>query len=160
MDLLVRIRLSGEQLAGGIYGIVTAMAVIAALASGSTRVKYMAGAAIGTSFALALTHVYSHWIVNSHGTGPHEGWRLLWKEENPTLIGPILMALVMVAAKLLGASNVVAAEISMWVGTIGLFLLGFRISRLSGRTMSRSLLLGLVDASIGAGIVAIKVIAH
>lgn len=160
MNTLVRIRLSGEQLAGGIYGIVTAMAVIAALASGETHVAYMAAAAIGTAFALALTHVYAHWIVHSHDTGPHEGWTLLWKEEQPTLVGPVLIGLVMVIAKLSGASNVVAAELSMWFATIGLFLLGFRISRLSERTIPRSLMLGLVDASIGAGIVAIKVIVH
>lgn len=160
MTTLVRIRFSGEQLAGGIYGIVTAMAVIAALANGETDLAYMALAPIAASFALALTYVYAHWIVRSHGTGPHEGWSMLWKEEQPTLIGPILIGIVMFAASGLGASKVVAAELSMWFATIGLFLLGFRISMLSERSVSRSILLGLVDASIGAGIVAIKVLVH
>lgn len=160
MDILMRIRFSGEQLAGGIYGFVTAMAVIAALANGETGIVYMALAPIATSFALALTFVYAHWIVKSHDTGPHEGWTLLWKEEQPTLIGPVLIALVMFAASAAGASKVVAAELSMWFATTGLLLLGFRISRLSGRSISRSILFGLVDASIGAGIVAIKVLVH
>lgn len=160
MKPLVRIRFSGEQLAGGIYGVVTAMAVIAALANGETDVPYMALAPIAASFALALTFVYSHWIVHSHDTGPHEGWNKLWKEEHPTLVGPVLIGLVMLAASAAGASNVEAAEISMWFATVALFMLGFRISRLSGRAIGRSLLLGLVDASIGAGIVAIKVLVH
>lgn len=151
---------TGEQLAGGIYGIVTAMAVIAALASGDTHVVYMAGAAFATSLVLALTFMYSHWIVHSHGTGPHEGIRLLWQEEVPTLIGPLAIGIVMITVKLSGASTVVAAEVSMWFAVTMLFLLGFRAAQQSGRSIRNSIGLGFVDASIGALIVAIKVIAH
>ncbi len=160
MQLLIQPRLTGEQLAGGIYGVVTAMAVIAVLASGSVHVAYMVGAAIATSFALALTHVYSHWIVHSQGTAPHEGWRQLWREQIPTLFGPLAIGVVMIAVKLGGASNVEAAEAAMWFAVATLFLLGFRIARLSERSLSRSFVLGLVDASIGAAIVLVKVIVH
>lgn len=151
---------TGEQLAGGIYGIVTAMAVIAVLASGATHVIYMAGAAFATSFVLALTFVYSHWMVHSHGTAPHEGIRLLWNEEVPTLIGPLAIGIVMIAVKLSGASTVVAAEVSMWFAVTMLFLLGFRIAQQSGRPIKNCFWLGFLDASIGALIVMIKVIAH
>ena len=60
----------------------------------------MAGAAFATSLVLALTFIYSHWMVHSHGTGPHEGIRLLWQEEVPTLIGPLAIGIVMIAVKL------------------------------------------------------------
>ena len=48
----------------------------------------------------------------------------------------------------------------MWFAVTMLFLLGFRIAQQSGRSIRNCIGLGFVDASIGALIVLIKVIAH
>lgn len=157
---VVRFRYDGAQLAEGVYGIVTAMAVTAALADGSTDTVWMAVAAFGTALALAMTHIYAYWIVESHGNGPHQGLRNLIHHQLPVLVGPALIGAAMILADELGSSIVTAAELAMWVGVVSLFLLGFRISRYSGRGYGPSIAIGLVDAAFGALIVLIKIAVH
>jgi TRAP-type C4-dicarboxylate transport system permease large subunit len=156
----IKFRFSAESTAGTIYGVVTAMAVIAALADSDADVFFMAGAAIGTSVALALTFVYSHWLAGSYSDQPHAGGRVAWSFELPTIFGPVLLSLVMIAIKLGGAKPYEAAEATMWVGVVVLFLLGFRIAQHGGRTRWQALGFGLLDSLIGASLVLAKVIVH
>lgn len=159
-DVLVPFRYAGEQLAGGIYGTVTAMAVITGLASKETSIWLLAGSAFGAPLVLAITYMYAHWIANSHGVEAHAGFRKAASLEIPTLVVPAIMAIEILAVYSATDSIVAAAESAMWLGTAVLFLLGFRIARASGRTVGRSALLGLVDAGIGAALVGIKVAVH
>ena len=55
----IKFRVSAESLAGTIYGVVTAMAVIAALADADANVFIMSVVAISTSIALALFNIPS-----------------------------------------------------------------------------------------------------
>lgn len=151
---------TAESLAGVVYGMVTAMAVIAALADGDANVFYMAGAAISTSLALALTFVYSHWLAGSYANKGHGGSREAWQFELPTIIAPVVLSIVMAVVKLSGASAVVAAESTMWVGTVLLFVLGFRIAQHSGRSRKQAFAFGLLDSAIGASLVLAKVLIH
>lgn len=157
---LIRFRSSGDQLAGAIYGTVTAMAVITGLASKDTSIWLLAGSAFGAPLVLAITYVYAHWIANSHGAAAHAGLKQAMALELPTLVVPALMAVEMVLVYAASDSVVSAAESAMWLGTGFLLLLGFRVARSSGHSIGRSSLLGIVDAGIGAALVGIKVAVH
>ncbi|MGK2878423.1 MAG: hypothetical protein ACSLFF_07600 [Solirubrobacterales bacterium] len=156
----IKFRFSAESLAGTIYGVVTAMAVIAALADSDANVFFMAGVAISTSVALALTFVYSHWLAGSYSDQPHDGGRVAWRFELPTIFGPVALSAVMIVVKLGGAKAYEAAEASMWVGVVILFVLGFRIAQHGGRTHWAAFRFGLLDSAIGASLVLAKVIVH
>lgn len=154
-------RHSSETLAGLIYGVVTAMAVIAALATKSANVLFMAAAAFGTALALAFTYVYAHWLAGSYsGTAGHAGGRKAWQFEAPTLIGPLILGVVMVVEKGAGLDTVTAAESTMWFGTLLLFILGYRIALQGGRGYRAAIAFGLLDAAIGASLVVAKVLVH
>jgi hypothetical protein len=158
---LVGFRFSSETLAGLIYGMVTAMAVIAALADSEANILFMAGAAFLTSLALALTFVFSHWLAGSfaQSTG-HDGVRKAWSFELPTLVGSLVLGIVMIVESALGIGVVVAAEAAMWVGAFLLFFFGYRIALMGGRSYRGAVAMGVLDASIGASIVLIKVLVH
>ncbi len=154
-------RHSSETLAGLIYGVVTAMAVIAALAGKSANVLVISIIAFGTSLALALTYVYAHWLAGSYaGPEGHAGSRKAWQFELPTLAGPLILGAIMVVEKLAGVSTVVAAESTMWFGTMILFVLGYRIALQAGRGYRAAVGFGLLDSAIGASLVLAKVIIH
>lgn len=156
----IKFRFSAESLAGTIYGVVTAMAVIAALADSDANVAFMAGVAIGTSIALALTFVYSHWLAGSYSDQPHDGGRVAWRFELPTIIGPVVLSVIMILIKLSGAKAYEAAEATMWVGVVVLFVLGFRIAQHGGRSNWSAVKFGLLDSAIGATLVVTKVLVH
>lgn len=158
---LIPIRSSSETLAGLIYGVVTSMAVIAALANKSANVVLMAGAAIGTSLALALTYVYAHWLAGSYaGDEGHAGGRKAWQFELPTLVGPVLLGTILIVEKSAGVGTVAAAESTMWIGTLLLFFLGYRIALQAGRGYLAAAGFGLLDSAIGASLVLAKVLIH
>lgn len=159
-DPRIPFQFSAESLAGAIYGIVTSMAVIAALASKSANVLFMALAAFATSLALALTYVYAHWLAGSYSDKAHGGSRVAWRFELPTLIGPLLLGGVMMIEKAAGISTVAAAESTMWVGTVALFVLGYRIAMHGGHGRLAALGFGVLDALIGASLVLAKVLVH
>jgi hypothetical protein len=156
----IKFRFSAESLAGVIYGVVTSMAVMAALADSDANVFFMASVAIGTSIALALTFVYSHWLAGSYSDQPHAGGRVAWRFELPTIIGPVILSAVMIVIKLCGAKAYEAAEATMWVGVVLLFALGFRIAQHGGRTRWAAAKFGLLDSAIGASLVVAKVLVH
>ncbi|MBJ7355131.1 MAG: hypothetical protein JHC98_09915 [Thermoleophilaceae bacterium] len=156
----IKFRFSAEGLAGTIYGVVTAMAVMAALADSDANVIFMAAVAIGTSVALALTFVYSHWLAGSYADQPHDGGRVAWRFELPTIIGPVVLSVIMIVVKFCGAEPYQAAEATMWVGVVILFVLGFRIAQHGGHTRWAAFKFGLLDSAIGASLVLAKVIVH
>lgn len=159
---IFKFRFAAETVAGLIYGFVTAMAVIAALADKAANVFFMAGAAFGTSLALALTYVYAHWLAGSYAKDAegHTGSRKAFQFELPTLVGPIVLGVVMIAEHLAGIGTVPAAESTMWIGTILLFLLGYRIALQGGHRIRSAIGFGLLDALIGASLVLAKVLVH
>jgi hypothetical protein len=152
--------LSSESLAGLVYGVITAMAVIAALADADANVLLMAGAAIGTSLVLALNYVYAHWLAGSYADKAHGGSRVAWRFELPTLLGAVLLGVLMLLEKLAGVPTVAAAESTMWVGTALLFVLGYRIALYGGHGRIAALGYGVIDALIGASLVLLKVLVH
>lgn len=160
-DPRIPFQFSSEALAGTIYGIVTAMAVYAALAGKATNVLVMAGIAFGTSLALALTYVYAHWLAGSYASEEgHAGGRKALQFELPTLIGPLFLGAVVMIEKAAGLDTVAAAESTMWIGTVLLFVLGYRIALQAGRSFRAAVGFGLLDAAIGASLVLAKVIIH
>lgn len=156
----IKFRFSSETLAGLIYGVVTAMAVIAALADSESNVFFMAAAAISTSIALALTYVYAHWLAGSYSDQSHDGGRVAWRFELPTSIGPVVLSVIMIIIKLSGAKAYQAAEATMWIGVAILFVLGFRIAQHGGRTPWQAFKFGLLDSAIGASLVLAKAAVH
>jgi len=156
----IKFRFSAESLAGTIYGVVTAMAVIAALADSDANVMFMSAVAIGTSIALALTFVYAHWLAGSYSDRPHDGGQVAWRFELPTIIGPIVLSAIMIVSKLSGAKVFEAAEAAMWFGVAVLFVLGFRIAQHGGRSKWAAVKFGLLDSAIGATLVVTKVLVH
>lgn len=158
---IVRFHHSPEVLAGLIYGLVTATAVIAVLADKNANVAHMSAAAFGTSLALALTYVYAHWLAGAYsGAAGHAGWRDGVRFEASTLVGPLVLACVMLVEQALGVSIVAATEAAMWVGVFMLFVLGYRIALQGGHSFAASFGFGLLDASIGALLIAVKVLVH
>lgn len=158
---LIPFRHTPEAQAGFIYGIVTAMAVSVVLADKSANVLVVAAAALGTAFALAFTHLYAHWLAGTYSREVgHGGVRRAWRIEVPTLVGPLVIAGLMIAERLLGVSSLVAIESALWLGTFLLFVLGFRIALQAGRGFAASIGFGLLDAAIGAVLVLVKVLVH
>jgi hypothetical protein len=152
---------SSETLAGLIYGLVTATAVIAVLADKDADLVYMSLAALGTSLALAFTYVYSHWLAGSYSDDAgHAGWREAWNFEASTLVGPLLLAVVMLGERAIGVDVVAAAEAAMWVATVILFLLGYRIALMGGHSYAAAVGFGVLDATLGGALVLIKVLVH
>lgn len=158
---LIPFHSSSEALAGSIYGIVTAMAVIAALANKANSVWFVAIAALGTALALSFTYIYAHWLAGSYsGAVGHAGARKALLFELPTLGGAFVLGLLMLIEGAAGVGTVVAAESAMWVGTALLFVLGYRISLQGGRGYRAAIGFGFLDAMIGASLVFVKVLVH
>jgi purine-cytosine permease-like protein len=103
---------------------------------------------------------HDNWLAGSYSDQPHDGGRVAWRFELPTIIGPILLSAVMIVVKLSGAKVFEAAEAAMWVGVVVLFLLGFRIAQHGGRPNWAAVKFGLLDSAIGASLVVTKVIVH
>lgn len=152
---------SSETLAGLIYGLVTATAVIAVMADKDANLIYMSLAALGTSLALAFTYIYAHWLAGSYSEDVgHAGWREAWRFEASTLVGPALLGVVMLSESAIGIDVVVAAEAAMWVATAILFLLGYRIALMGGHGYPAAVGFGVLDATLGMALVLIKVLVH
>jgi hypothetical protein len=66
----------------------------------------------------------------------------------------------MVGEHLAGVDVVAAAESTMWIGTLILFVLGYRIALYGGRSYRAALGWGVLDAAIGASLVLAKVLVH
>lgn len=152
---------SKETQAGLIYGVVTALAVIAVLASSSTSILLIDAAVIGTAFALAVTFIYSHWLAGSYSDSDgHGDLRKAIRREAPTLVGPLLLSAVMLLMRLAGTGTSAAANTAMWIGVAFLFVLGYRIALQSRRSYHVAIGFGVLDAMVGASIVLIKVLVH
>lgn len=158
---IVPFRYPPSVLAGLIYGIVTAMAIMTVVSTKSSQVLFIAGAGLSTSLMLALTHFYAAWLAGSHSPDSgHGGAGGAWRSELPTLLGPFVLGAVMVVLSSLGVEAMAAVEAAMWLGTSMLFVLGFRIALQSGRGYLAAVGFGLLDAAIGALLVLVKVLMH
>jgi hypothetical protein len=156
----VRSPLTTEGLAGTIYGTVTAMAVVAAVSEYKSDTKQIVLSTIGTVLALTIAHGYANWIGMRPGGQSHSDFKLVVMHEWPIFASSLVIGAALVFPRVLGASESTAIDISLWVGTAMLFLLGFRAAQRSGRVFKSCVLLATFDALIGVLVVVIKAAIH
>ena len=153
----------GERLAGFVYGTIVALAVLVAAARAypddAGRIALMVGV---SSVALWLAHVYAHGLAHSVREDQHlsvaELRRIARRE------GSIVEAAVPpLAALLLGVLGIVSTYTAVWIA----FGLGLAVLAIQGVVFARverlrwpaMLVVVVVNMSLGAVLVALKVVA-
>jgi hypothetical protein len=148
--------------AGGIYGIIAAMAVIAGAASSSSHAKPLS-LAVATLFVFWLAHVYAQ-ALSHHLRGAR---RLEWSvvrtamaEERPLLEGPVPILVVLA----LGTGGLIdqdlAIRLSLWLGVAELFAWGMLYARRQRWSWLTSVIAGAVNGLFGLLIVFLEVVVH
>jgi len=148
--------------AGGIYGIIAAMAVIAGAASGGSHAKPLS-LAVATLFVFWLAHVYAQ-ALSHHLRGAR---RLEWSvvrtamaEERPLLEGPVPILVVLA----LGTGGLIdqdlAIRLSLWLGVAELFAWGMLYARRQRWNWLTSVVAGAVNGLFGLLIVFLEVVVH
>ena len=124
---------SGERLAGFIYGTIVVLAVVVAGARAYPHESgHIAALVIVTNGVLWLAHVYAHGLGHSVGHDEHlslEELRRIARREASI----IEAAVPPVAALLLGAIGVLSAHAALWFA----FLLGLAVLAVQGLTFAR-----------------------
>lgn len=156
----VRAAISTEGLAGSIYGTVTALAVVAEVSEFKENSASIALAAIATVLALSISHGYANWIGMRPGGNTRADFKLVLSHEWPIITAALIVALALVAPRLLGASEIAAVNICLAAGIAMLFALGFRASQRAGHSLRACVALATVDSLIGVVIVTIKALVH
>lgn len=145
-----------------LYGILAAMAVVAAENDGTVDPAHMAWSTVLTLLVFWVAHVYTnvleHRLVHRHGgvaVVREIAVRELPIAEAPA---PVVVVLGLGAAGLLAPRF--AANLALATGVVQLFLWGLAGGRGYGRSWPASVGTGLVDAALGVAVVGLKVVVH
>jgi hypothetical protein len=145
-----------------IYGTIVATAIIAATSSHDNNAGHVAFAVFVTLLVFWLAHVYTGVLEHGlqHGLMDRSVVRTVMVEEIVMVEAPLLS----IAILLLGAAGWIgdqlAINLALANGVIQLLLWGIAVARRLGRSWPFALLSGLVDASFGLVVVALKVLVH
>lgn len=156
--------LLNEKFAGRVlYGLITVMALLAVLELHPPSALTAIVTLFGTTLALALAEGYSEAIAHMLLTQqrPTAGeMQHLWQDVAPIISSSQPAILVLVLALLDVISVAEALQIAQIVVIGLLFAYGFRVGRLLHQSLLRQIATGVIMASAGLFIVAIKVFMH
>ncbi|MGV9455578.1 hypothetical protein [Streptomyces sp. NPDC003635] len=141
---------------GGVYGSVLACSMVAALTqyghASQARRRYDALWLLVTALASALAHGYAHYIAERSPHRRRDALRAL-AEEWP-LVAAVLPTLLILAGAGWGWWPANGVEYPAFaLNIVLLFALGLVTARWAGRPWPAAVLIGLVDALLGVGVV-------
>jgi hypothetical protein len=155
--------LSSEQVARVIYGAIVGLALVVALEPHPPAAATMAAILLTTAIAVALAELYSDVVgtrIRLRGPLGKERRRETGEDVVAVAVGVAFPVVFFVVA----AADVIeldtAFDLAKWsgLGLIGLY--GYAAGRLSGATVSRSLLHALAVGAIGAAVILVKALVH
>jgi hypothetical protein len=148
--------------AGGIYGTITATAVIAA-AAGHAPPGSILIVAVATLLVLWLAHVYAQ-ALGHHLRG---ATRLRWatvatamEEEFPMLVAPVPGLLLLLAGSVGLLDDQRAVRLALWAGVLQLVGWGVAYARRQGWSWTTASVAGLVNGVFGVAVVLLEVLVH
>jgi hypothetical protein len=152
----------GGNLAGTLYGTVLVTSVLAAV-SGTERVGLVIAAVLVTALVFALAHAWAHALAASHGArAPLQRHALLRSigHEFPIVRAALPATIVLLPAAFDVYSVATALWIAVFLNVALLFTWGAGLRQLAGGTTLQVLNAGLVSASLGLVLAALKVLVH
>ena len=151
------------NLAGAIYGVITATAVIAASAAHGGTPWTVFKTTTATLIIFWMAHVYAE-ILAHHVGGQHRpSLRVARHEavrELPFLTAPALSLALLGAGALGLLPDRTAITFSLWVGVIQLFGWAFAYARQQGWSWLAAVIAGGINGAFGASIVLLKALLH
>jgi hypothetical protein len=163
MSGFIRSHLASNQVARVVYGAIIGLALVVALEAHPPDPGVVVASLLGTGVAVGLAEVYSETLGTEVRTRSRvEGARMraIWAETGAAVFGVSFPALFFVLAAA-GATDVdTAFDLAKWcgLGLIGFY--GFCAARLTGARLTAALVKGLMAASIGAFLIALKALVH
>lgn len=149
--------------AGAIYGTIVSMTVVAtASKDASLGPIAIAAWSAATGFVFWLVHVYADIVAAGYAT-PREALghaRRALRVEWPIVQGAMIPALAMLAAPIGIVNEENASYFAVGAGIVVLFATGLLIGSRDGRSWSRRILIGTVNALFGTVILALKIFVH
>ncbi len=154
--------LQAPDTAGGIYGTIAAMAVIAGAARHPSHGRVLA-LTVATLVVFWLAHVYAHALAHHLGGARRLEWPVIgaaMAEERTMLQAPalLLLPLALGGTGLLDAH--LAVRLALWVGVAQLVAWGVVYARRQRWGWPTALTAGAVNATFGLIIVALEVLIH
>lgn len=168
-DSVRRLALFGRRaradanLAGAIYGVITATAVIAATsAHGESIVATLAGT-VATLVVFWLAHVYAE-VLAHHLSGGHRPSmavvRAALVKQLPVIEAPAPSVLLLLLGALGLLEPVRAVNLALWTGVAQLAAWGIAYARQQGWPWSVAAVAGVINGGLGASVIVLKALIH
>ena len=148
--------------AAGIYGTITANAVIAATA-GHRPPGGILAVTVATLAVFWLAHVYSHALAHHLQSTMSLSWTAIiaaMSEERPMLEAPAAPLLVLLLGTLGLLRERAAVRLALWIGVVQLVAWGVAYARRQQWGWPTALAAGTVNGTLGLIIVALEVFLH
>ena len=146
-----------------IYGAIIGLALVVALESHPPTTWVVAGTLATTAFAVALAELYSEIIGIQASTRRRPGRQALNElvaEVAAVAFGIVFPAVYFVLAGLGAFESDTAFRLAKWSGLGLIVFYGFCAARLTGATISRSLVSGCAAGVIGACVIVLEALLH
>jgi hypothetical protein len=153
-----------QDIAGFVYGTILVVAVVTALSTDpSSGPGLILGAVLATAAVFWLAHAYAETLqVRLERTG-----RTLFDDARVTLVreaslleAAILPSIPLVLATIGVFDRDTGILLAQLTGLAELFLSGYNVARILGRSAAASILSGVFCLALGAGIVVLKALVH
>jgi hypothetical protein len=148
---------------GAVYGAILVTAAIAGTSIHEDRAWALLFKAASTVLAFWLAHIHSA-IVSSHFEEPGEPLLAIagdmFVHELPMLEIGLAPCLLLVAASLHFFELELAVQLALAIGVAELFAIGFARGRRTAHGHLGSIAIGLVQATVGGALVALKILIH
>jgi mannose/fructose/N-acetylgalactosamine-specific phosphotransferase system component IIC len=163
MRAAIEAHLGSAQVPRVIYGAIIGLALVVSLQEHPPKAGVMAGVILATAVAVALAEIYSDIIgteTRTHARVEHARKRSIAKESTAVACGIGFPAVFFLLASAGVFATGTAFTIAKWsgLGLIGLY--GYFGGRLSGRSVSGSILHALGVGLIGGFLIAFKSLLH
>jgi hypothetical protein len=157
-----RRRVFAPDSAGGIYGTIAAMAVIAGAAADPAHGKAL-GLTLATLLVFWLAHVYAQTLAHHLRGRMRPDWaavRAAMAEEWPLLEGPVPMLALLVLGQLGVLQERQAVRLALWLGVVELVTWGVFYARGQRWRWLPALIAGAINGLFGLLIVVLEVLVH
>jgi hypothetical protein len=148
--------------AGGIYGTIAAMAVIAGAARQPSH-GHLLGLTVATLFVFWLAHVYAEALAHHLRGAKRPDWSVIkaaMAEERTMLEAPVLLLLVLALGGTGLLDRHLAVRLALWVGVAQLVAWGVVYARRQRWGWPTALTAGAVNGTFGLVIVVLEVLIH
>jgi hypothetical protein len=157
-----RWRAFAPDTAGGIYGTIAAMAVIAGAARDPSHGQTL-GLAVATLFVFWLAHVYAQALAHHLKGAKRLEWSAVTRamaEERPLLEGPAPLLVLLALGSVGVLEEHLAVRLALWLGVAELLAWGILYARRQRWSWPTALTAGAINAAFGLAIVLLEVVVH